>query len=235
MVAEEICGYRLDAAGGGNRFMFQCCRSYLEEAADSNLFDDFNGAYRFYGGGYLLVKYFREQFGQAAFLTFNTNTGIGFSNMASVAGLSQTELFRRFSLALLASGFTGSVPPEGRFPSGFSTQGSFSINELGSVSLPGLQPATVLNPPSSPRDLTVLAFAPTLVRLQGGSGQNLVVEGTTTGQGALQAVTESVIGVVASTVAQNLGTAEGLGRGSMAHEGTPPAEVPHLEALWVVD
>lgn len=241
MNAEELCGYSLDAAGGGNRFMFQGCQSYLEQAGDSNLFDGFNGALRFYGGGYLLVKYFREHFGQTAFVTFNTNTGIGFSNMASVAGLSQAELFRRFSLALLASGFTGSVPPEGRFPSGFSTQGSFNINDLGAVSLPGLQPATVLNPPSSPSNLTVVAFAPTLVRLQGGSGQNLVVEGTTTGEGTLQAVTESTVGVVASTAAQTLGTAQARAEDqdatqeSIVHKVTPPENVPQLDAIWLAD
>ncbi|GMU54204.1 MAG: hypothetical protein AMXMBFR33_33500 [Candidatus Xenobia bacterium] len=241
MNAEELCGYSLDAAGGGNRFMFQGCQSYLEQAADSNLFDGFNGALRFYGGGYLLVKYFREQFGQTAFVTFNTNTGIGFSNMASVAGLSQAELFRRFSLALLTSGFTGSVPPEGRFPSGFSTQGSFNINELGAVSLPGLQPSTVLNPPSSPSNLTVVAFAPTLVRLQGGSGQNLVVEGTTTGEGTLQAVTESTVGVVASTAAQTLGAQaraedqHATTQESVVHKVTPPENVPQLDVIWLAD
>ncbi|MEW6283522.1 MAG: hypothetical protein AB1758_33235, partial [Candidatus Eremiobacterota bacterium] len=174
--AEEICGYSLTAAGGGNSFMFGACESYLESAGGTNLFD-FNGSFQFYGGGYLLVRYFREHFGEDAFRTFNMNTGTGYQNMVEVSGLTGGELFRRFSLALLTSGFTGPVPDEGRFPSGFSTVGTFEIRGMGTVALPGLQPVQTSSQLSS---LSVPAFAPVLLRLEGASSP-VVVAGSAAG------------------------------------------------------
>lgn len=199
MVAEELCGYGLQAQGGGNAFMFQATRSYLEQANSFNLFRDFNGSLKFYGGGYLLAKYFRETFGDSVFFRLNTNTGIGYQNMVNLSAVGSTELFRRFSLALLASPFTGAVPAEARYPSGFTTQDTFDIRTLGMVSLPGLEPAQVASPPTAIGSVTILPFSPTLVRFQNGSGNDLIVEGRVDGDVTLQAVFESVLGQVAFT------------------------------------
>ena len=197
--AEELTGYSLTAPGGGNTFMFQAANAYLGAASTFNLFGDFNGSLKFYGGGYLLVKYFHEAFGDNAFIQFNTNTAIGYQNMVNVSGLSSSELFRRFSLALLASPFTGAVPAEARFGSGFTTEDTFDIRTLGQVSLQGLQPAQVFNPPSNAGAVDVKAFSPTLVRYQGGSGNDLIVEGTVNGFLTIQSVFETALENVAFT------------------------------------
>lgn len=218
--AEELCGYSLTAAGGGNTFLFQAAQAYLQQAKDFNLFGDFNGTLKFYGGGYLLVKYFHEQFGDNNFIQFNTNTAIGYQNMVNVSGVARPDLFRRFSLALLASPFSGAVPAEGRFPvSGFTTQDTFDIRTLGTVSLPGLVPKSVLSPPAGGANVEVLPFSPTLVRCQGGSGAELIFQGQVNGDVTLQGVLENALGNVALTQVETVDAATARTDSTTAQDG----------------
>lgn len=203
--AEEICGYSLDAPGGGNSFIFSTARTYLNQAADTNLFFGFDNGGQFYGGGYLLVKYFREQFGEGAFVQFNTNTGVGYDNMVAVSGLTREGLWRRFSLAMLASGFTGNVPPEARFPSGFATNGTFDVRGVGASTLPGLKPKRVSSNAESQAIVSIRPYSVTDLRLNNGSGGELILAGQVGGQSLLEVVLQSAPTVVSDVVLQGFG------------------------------
>ncbi len=202
--AEEICGYSLTAPGGGNSFIFSTSRAYLNAAGSFNLFEGFNNGGRYYGGGYLLVKYFREQFGDAAFVTFNTNTAVGYDNMANVSGVGRYELWRRFSLAMLASGFAGSVPPEALFPSGFTTNGTYDVRDLGLATLPGLQPKQTLDA-SAQLNTSIIPYSVTLARITGGSTGDVVLLGAVGGVTIFDVLLQSPPGTVVNEVQQNFG------------------------------
>ena len=128
-LSEEICGYGLDS---GNTLLAGSLRDYLARPQEHEFFD-FHQAGLGYGQGYLFFKYVREQFGDDVIRQLATSPQVGMANLDSVLSPGFEETFRRWTVANYVCNLSGNVPEMYKYPSGFTTKGTYPGGTLNGV------------------------------------------------------------------------------------------------------
>lgn len=170
VLAEELSGFGLSSSGGGNSFMFDASKAYLDnpEFYPFFTFGNDNGDY---GKGYLFTKYLRDRFGTGTITAIATSTATGPANVANVTGQSFNTLFQDWALANLLDPVTG-APAVYTYPN-LALQTNFNIRGLGTVLLPAASPERTFNPPTSSATLSLDPWTTTYVQYAGGDGSAL--------------------------------------------------------------
>ncbi|MBS2039767.1 hypothetical protein JST97_32585 [bacterium] len=185
VLAEDLAGYGLDAAGGGNGFTYQACRAFLNAPGAQGLFS-FNSNLDSYGRDYVFMRYLVDRFGLPAFSSYAKSSGTGLAQLNASFG-SLSSLFTDWTNALVASPLGGSVPGNLRFTGPFQPGRTYPQIRgfVGAQTLPTLQPAQTVAPPSGTQNinLTPWAFSPVLYRNGTGNTLSIQVVGDST-QGA---------------------------------------------------
>lgn len=170
VLAEELSGFGLTSSGGGNSFMFESAKAYLDNP-ETYPFFTFGNDGGDYGKGYLMMKYLRDRFGTATITGIATSTNVSAANIAAVTGRSFNTLFQEWALANLLDPVTG-APVQFTYPN-LALQANYSIRGLGTVLLPAASPERTFNPPTSSANLTLDPWTTTYLRYSGGDGSAL--------------------------------------------------------------
>jgi hypothetical protein len=197
VLCEELTGFGLDAAGGGNRFIHNVSDAYLRDMSSFAMFS-FGARNGDYGKGYLLMRYLRERFGDSLYSQVVQNPNrTGLSELALFGDFS--TLFIDWGTALIGSNLTGSVPSQFRYASGFRTNSSRVVRGLGNVALPGPQPSQTFNPPRANLNPSLLPYSFSLFNYSGGTGGRLDLSATVSGTTGANFVVQSPVGTFSTS------------------------------------
>lgn len=176
VLAEDLAGYGLDAAGGGNNFTFQACRAFLNSPGAQGLFS-FNSSLDSYGRDYVFMRYLVDRFGLPAFSAYAKTSGTGLNQLNASFG-SLASLFTDWTNALVAAPLGGSVPANLKFTGPFLPGRSYPQIRgfVGAQTLPTLQPAQTVTPPSGTQNITLLPWVFSPVLYKNGTGNTLTIQ-----------------------------------------------------------
>jgi hypothetical protein len=190
VLAEADCGFDLDSPGGGNGFLFQAVRSYLQSPGDFPFFE-FTNRGGDYGKGYMLMQYIQDRFGVATITTLATSSSVGRDNLASATGVAFNSLFRDWALTNLIDPLSG-APFIYTYSSFNTNQTGLSIRGLaGAQSLPGVQPQRSMNPPNGTASLSLSPYEAGYVEYSGGDGSTLEITVSQGGSGTANLIHQS--------------------------------------------
>ncbi len=98
VLSEDICGFDLKQASGGNSFIYNSSAYYLADTGSYKLssFSNYGGDY---GCAYLFMKYLSDRFGSSKLNQMATSTGIGADNIENVTGVAFHTLINDFNMA----------------------------------------------------------------------------------------------------------------------------------------
>ncbi|MGE0489116.1 MAG: hypothetical protein AB7S38_07865 [Vulcanimicrobiota bacterium] len=197
ILSEQLNGFTLEAASGGNNFMFRSVQQFL--ADPDQPFFTFASRLRDYGAGYLLMRYLHDREGVAAVTAFATSTQSGRAGFTAATGIDFQEFFADWCQTNLVNDLTSG--PDDLHYDNLSLTGNFTIRDLGNSTLPGLTIDTVKNPPlDEVLSLSFGPWAPTYVRFEGGDGSSLTLElSASTVELVSNLVVESPAGTYSST------------------------------------
>ena len=174
-LAEELTGFSLTSAGGGNRFLYGAVDAYLRDTSRYPMFV-WSAQSGDYGKAYLLQRYLYHRFGQTAFRLSATSPLVGKDNISNSFGVPFDTLFRNWTMANLETNLAGPVPPQHRYADGFRTDATLQIRGIGTVTLPGPVPQVISNPPGGVASRNLPAWAALYTEYSGGTGNSLIVD-----------------------------------------------------------
>lgn len=98
VLSEDLCGFDLKQAAGGNSFIYQDAATYLADTGSYKLssFSNYNGDY---GCAYLFMKYLADQYGTKKINAIATSADVGADNVASTLGVSFDTLVDNWNMA----------------------------------------------------------------------------------------------------------------------------------------
>ena len=173
VLAEDLCGFGLNASGGGNSFVFNTCRAFLENPQRQGIFQ-FDSGSDGYGRGYTLMRYLVDRFGVPSFASYAQGSGRGLSQLEASYG-DFRSIFNDWTMANLSSSLGGGVPSIWRYTGAYQPKGSYSIRGSGTRTLPGWTPERAVSPPSGQQSVNLPPWSAGSVEYSGGSGGALDV------------------------------------------------------------
>lgn len=175
VLSEEFNGFTLEAAGGGNGFMYRAVESYLADPGNQQFFF-FGSGLADYGAGYLLVRYLRDRLGEETITSLVTSPDVGAANIQEQTGRPFGEWFHDWALTNLMSGLAGPVPIEYTYGEGLSPYGTYTIRDVGQVTLGGPAPADLVDPVApATLEVNLPGFVARYLRLANGAGDDLSI------------------------------------------------------------
>lgn len=98
VLSEDLCGFDLKQAAGGNSFIYQDAATYLADTGSYKLssFSNYNGDY---GSSYLFMKYLCDQYGTKKINAIATSTEVGADNIAAATGVDFATLIDNWNMA----------------------------------------------------------------------------------------------------------------------------------------
>jgi hypothetical protein len=174
VLCEDLCGFGLDASGGGNGFIFRTCDAFLDNPHRQGIFQ-FDTGSDGYGRGYTLMRYLVDRFGLPAFASYTQANGRGLAQLEASYG-DFRSIFNDWTMANLASSLVGSVPNIWRYTSAYQPRGTYTVRGfVGPQQLPGWTPQQTVVPPSGNQSVSLPPWSAASVEYRGGNGSALDV------------------------------------------------------------